>query len=211
MEHRATRIVADDSGRFEIPIASGAGFIRVRRIGYQPIEIAFSAGGDTTIVAILPALAAYLSRTVVLARAAVRSLELRGFYRRLQDRQKGINAGQFITAEEIEQRRPNRITQILEGRTGIRVVRAKGAGTNCLSGNDPRCWVPTGTNGCYMTAFFDGMRLNDMSAPNSPARIDEIVTPSAVAGIEIYTTPGKTPPEYQLLAGRCGVVLLWSK
>ena len=41
--------------------------------------------------------------------------------------------------------------------------------------------------------------------------IDEFVLPSHVAGVEIYTTPSKGPPEYQSLAGMCGVILFWSK
>jgi hypothetical protein len=38
-----------------------------------------------------------------------------------------------------------------------------------------------------------------------------VVLPSHVAGIEIYTTIGRVPAEYQSLAGTCGVVLMWSK
>jgi hypothetical protein len=46
---------------------------------------------------------------------------------------------------------------------------------------------------------------------NTPAIVDDLVQPSHVSGIEIYTSPLRAPPEYQSLAGTCGVVLIWSK
>jgi len=51
-----------------------------------------------------------------------------------------------------------------------------------------------------MTVFFDGTRLNSTAEPGSPARVDEVVLPFHVAGIEICTTAGKVPPEYQLMS-----------
>ena len=32
-----------------------------------------------------------------------------------------------------------------------------------------------------------------------------------VAGIERYASDVRTPPEYQMLNGTCGVILIWSK
>jgi len=130
--------------------------------------------------------------------------------RRLQDREKGINAGQFITAEEIGRRNPFRTTQLLEGRSGIKVVRASSQGV-CTNASSPMCWAPAGLNGCYMTVYFDNIRLTSLVNPNQPTFVDDVVQPSHIAGIEIYTTAGKVPPEYQSLSGTCGVVLIWSK
>ena len=217
--HRGNQIVADDSGHFRLPAPSGAGVFHVRRIGYQSTDVDYIAGGDTTIVAVLGALAVRLSRTVVFAQKTVRSLEWHGFYRRLQDRQNGTNAGQFITAEEIDQRKPTRVTQLFDGRTGIRSTRVKPQpgdrlAKQCGSYINLDCWAPQGPGGCWMTVYLDGQRLRDISnfaAENWPTLVDEVAVPSTIAAIEIYTTPGKAPPEYQSLNGRCGVVLLWSK
>lgn len=215
--HRGLYAIADDSGRFRLQAPSTGGMFHVRRIGYRSVDMAYSAGADTTIVVVLPALPAQLSRMVVLAQATVRSLELRGFYRRLRDRQEGTNAGQFITAEEIEQRKPTRVTQLFDGLTGIRATRVKGGtrlAPHCGGFTSIDCWAPQGPDGCWMTVYLDGQRLRDVSnfaSGNQPTLVDEIALPSHVAGIEIYTTPGKAPPEYQSLNGRCGVVLLWSR
>jgi hypothetical protein len=209
VEQGARRVIADDSGRFSITVPAGAVTLHVRRIGFQPANQELDAGGDTSIVVVLPHLAQQLPRAIVEARQSVRSLELHGFYKRLHEREKGISAGQFITAEEIERRNPNRITQMLEGRSGVRVKRVCPWG---LSANDPRCWAPAGPNGCFMTVYLDGKRLTSLlGRPGDATAVDEVVMPSHVAGIEIYTTAGKVPPEYQLLNGMCGVILLWSK
>ena len=64
-----------------------------------------------------------------------------------------------------------------------------------------------------MTVYLDEIRLRNTNqrVASSPTRIDEHVIASQVARVEIYTTPGKTPAQYQSLGGTCGVVLIWSK
>lgn len=217
------RTVADDSGRFSISVGAGSGFLHVRRIGFKPVTVSYAAGGDTSLTLQLEPIAQRLEAAVVEATGISRALELRGFYRRLQEREKGINTGQFITAEEIEQRNPHRIGQMLEGRTGIRMQRPnqnpgqrtrsqlKANESKCTGASDPRCWAPVGLNGCYMDVYLDGRRLSSVANKNEATYIDEFILPSHIAGVEIYTTPSKVPPEYQSLAGMCGVLLFWSK
>lgn len=217
------RFVADDSGRFRMSVGSGPGVVHVRRIGFKPTNKDYPAGGDTSITLHLEPAARQLEAAVIEATGISRALELRGFYRRLHEREKGINVGQFITAEEIEQRNPHRIGQMLEGRTGIRMQRPnqnpgqrtrsqlKPNESKCTSASDPRCWAPVGLNGCYMDVYLDGRRLSSVARKNEATYIDEYILPSHIAGIEIYTTPSKVPPEYQSLSGTCGVLLFWSK
>jgi hypothetical protein len=207
--HNRTTL-ADDSGRFRITVPKPEAFaIDVRRIGFRPARAEINSGNDTTVTVALVPLPRALSRVTVEAEQTVRSLELRGFYRRLRDREKGANAGQFITAEEIERRNPSRISQMLEGRSGVRVVRLNDL--SCLSGNDPRCRAPAGVNGCFMSVYLDGIRLGGLARSNVPTAIDELAIPTHIAGIEIYTTGGRIPPEYQSLAGSCGAILLWTR
>jgi hypothetical protein len=216
----ATNTISDDSGRFVIKAPASPVSLRFRRIGFRAGEVDLIAGGDTAIVVSLASLPLELERTMVAAQRTVRSLELRGFYQRLADREKGINAGQFITAEEIEQRNPTRVTQMFEGRTGIRNIRYKppfgsgpGVVEHCKGPTALMCWAPHGASRCPMAVYMDGIRVPtvDVTDPNAPTLIDEIALPSHVAGVEIYTTAGKAPPEFQRLNGLCGVVLIWSK
>jgi hypothetical protein len=202
------RAVADDSGRFRLALGSGAVAIHARRIGYRPATVALPGGGDTAITLHLEPLARNLEAAVVEATLVSRALELRGFYRRFEDREKGINAGQFITAEEVDQRNPTRITQMLEGRNGLRVSRMP-SGQDCPAFV---CWAPQGVSGCWMTVYVDGRRINSLRAgSNTPAPVDEFLLPTHVAGIEVYTSPLRAPPEYQMISGTCGVVLFWTK
>lgn len=210
-------IVSDDSGRFTMIIPATRVAMAVRRIGYRMLRLDLAPGTDTSLTLVMIPVAHVLSQQVVSTDRTVRSLELRGFYRRLHERKYGTNAGHFITAEEIERRKPTRVSQMFDGLTGIRNAKVGGLGLGkfgCGSTQNILCWAPQGLGGCWMTVYYDGMRMRDVSsmrAPSSPTLIDEHVIPGEIAGIEVYTTPGKAPPEYQSLSGTCGVVLLWSK
>lgn len=218
IHYGARRVVADDSGAFRLTLGPGKVSLWAKRIGYQAVALELAAGGDTSITIEMVPLARMLAKQVVEATAITRSLELSGFHRRLQERQRGTNAGQFITAEEIEQRKPTRTTQLFDGRTGIKVTRFN---TSRFSSEVPCggptglvCWVPQGLGGCNMTVYYDGKRMrpyNGIGARDTPTFVDELVLPNDIAGIEIYTTPGKAPAEYQSLSGTCGVILIWSR
>lgn len=207
--------VSDDSGRFSMTIPAGRVEMAIRRIGFRMLKLDLPFGADTSVTLVMTAVAHALSPQVVSTERTVRSLELRGFYRRLHERMHGTNAGHFITAEEIARRNPTRVSQMFDGLTGIRNNKVKLTNREgCGGTQNLLCWAPQGLGGCWMTVYYDGVRLmnaSKMREPNSPTLIDEHVIPGEIAGIEVYTTPGKTPPEYQSLSGTCGVVLLWSK
>ena len=74
-------------------------------------------------------------------------------------------------------------------------------------------------NNCPMTVIVDGNRLNrlgggeknEVGAVSWATGIDDLVSPGSIAGIELYTSAGRVPPEYQRLIGNCGVILIWTK
>jgi hypothetical protein len=215
------RVFADDSGRFTAELrARDRVTFDVRRIGYRPSTLVVPPGNDTVVTVVLVPTAVQLEGRVVTGTPEAPGLRMAGFYRRLQDREKGINAGHFLTAEDIERRKPTRITQMLEGLPGVRVMRINTRrtdrdGTECLSQSDPRCWVPVGAGNCPMMVYVDGRRLNNISTrgqqENWALGVDEVALPTHVAGIEVYSTAGRIPPEYQLMSGTCGAVLIWTR
>jgi hypothetical protein len=215
------RVFADDSGRFTAELrARDRVTFDVRRIGYRPSALVVPPGNDTVVTVVLVPTAVELEGRVVTGTPEAPGLRMAGFYRRLQDREKGINAGHFLTAEDIERRKPTRITQMLEGLPGVRVMRFRmslgkmSTGSECMSQSDPRCWVPVGAGNCPMMVYVDGRRLNTLRTHSSDAwafGVDEVALPTHVAGIEVYSTAGRVPPEYQLLSGTCGAVLIWTK
>jgi hypothetical protein len=196
------RVVTDDSGRFRFQVSARERLtLSVRRIGFHPAELRLDPGGDTTLSIQLVPLAVELEPTMITGTRPYRSLELAGFYRRLNERKTGTNSGEFITIEEIEQKKPYRVTNLFYGRPGLKMIRIRADS-----------WAPAGLNGCFMTVFLDRVRLNSLKERNSfVTDIDNLVGWSAVAGIEIYSTPGRVPAEYQSLAGTCGVILIWTK
>jgi hypothetical protein len=200
------KVAADDSGRFSlIAPATASVTIEVKRIGFQPIALRFDAGRDTIIDVVMIAIPQLLPQAQVKAAATIRSLELRGFYRRLADQNRGILNGEFVTAEEIEQRSPPRITWMIDGLQGVRVV--KGRRQHALA------WDIKGPGGCMMNIYVDGIRMNMLSSAGNAMRdyLDELISPTSVAGIEVYGRLGRAPPQYQSVASTCGVVLIWTR
>jgi hypothetical protein len=80
--------------------------VAVRRIGYLPAKVRIERGADTTITVALQRLAVLLTTQVVRAQQQVRTLELRGFYGRMLEKERGALVGEFVTPEEIEMRNP---------------------------------------------------------------------------------------------------------
>jgi hypothetical protein len=207
-------------GEFVLSASSRAAVtLELRRIGYLPTRVVVPPGGDTTIAVIMSPLLFRLN-AVRIAAERVRSLELHGFYARLAHRETWGSSAQFVTPEEIEFRKPNRVTQLLDDRHGIAVRRV--GRCNVIV----QCWVPLGPGGCIMTIYVDGQRIMAENASKAMSQatgwmqkvtdetvpfIDALISPTTVSGIEIYQRGPGAPPEYQLLNGSCGVILIWTK
>lgn len=205
------RSVTNASGEFTLKLpAKEAMEVAVRRIGFLPAKFKVEPGGDTTVAIQLQQLGVMLNAQVVRAQQQMRSLEFRGFYERMLQREQGALVGEFVTPEEIEMRNPQRVTQLFEQRSGIH-VRREGRCQVIV-----QCFRVLGTGGCAATVYLDGQRLNrlqDAAATGSSAAppIDELITVSSVAAIEIYPRGSSVPPKYQSFAGTCAVVVIWTR
>jgi hypothetical protein len=118
---------------------------------------------------------------------------LSGFYDRAQRR----GFGTFITREQIDQRRPFFVSDLLRTIPGLQVVpSARGFG------NDVRT-----IEGCRPAVFLDGSHF-----PLMGESIDDIVTPEALEGVEVYTHAAEVPAQFQVPGGNtCGAIVLWTK
>jgi len=204
------RTLANASGEFRLIVPSKERLdIAVRRIGYLPGRIIIEPGADTTVSVSLQRLAVLLTTQVVRAQQQVRTLELRGFYERMAESQRGALVGEFITPEEIEMRNPQRVTQLLEQRRGLRVQRSG----NCYIIDE--CYKIMGQGNCPATIYLDGQRLNPMrvasnDASGAPA-VDGLIPVTGVSAIEVYPRGSSAPAKYQSLAGTCAIVVIWTK
>jgi hypothetical protein len=195
------RRLTDEGGRFEVAVHRTRDvMIDVRRVGFRPLEMKLAIVPDTPIVLVMRSLAATLEAVRIETDRIVRSLELGGFYRRMADRAKGVGSGIYLTPEDIERRRVNRVTQLLEGVSGVRVLPLDQWG---------RRWGVFGNSRCPMTIYLNRIRLNPLRT-QTWVEFDSLVFPTNVAGIEVYAR-SNAPPEFQLMAGSCGIVLIWTK
>jgi hypothetical protein len=209
--------ITDRDGTLRIPrLPTGRMSLGLRRIGFTPERIDLDVRSDTVIHIVMNPFATTLQTQVITARSMT-SLERAGFYDRMLDRQKGLNNGYFVTPEEIEQRKPTRLTQMLHEIPNVRVNNVPNVGA-----------VPQGSDACAMTIFVDGVRVQTYATSTSrgtssiiqrvPGRggptdvsIDDLVGGGSVAAIEIYPRAASAPQRYQLLAGSCGIVAVWTK
>jgi hypothetical protein len=227
------RFIADDSGRFTLPSSTGRFSLLVRRIGFSPEELTVDAAPDTAIRVRLTAAAVSLPEQRITGRAAFVSLDLNGFYRRMRDAERGVNHGYFMTPEDFEFRKPNLITQMIEGTPGVFFKRDHNGnlrssilvGAPCkpyqVPGGPPdrSCVLVIGDNSgvgprsyrCLMTVFLDRVRIVGRTGAGGDDYVNDMVVPSSVAAMEIYPRGVGAPPEFQPMNGNCGVVLIWTK
>lgn len=221
------RTVTNDSGGFAYRAQiKGELQLRITRLGYEPLMLKIDPKGDTTIAVQLTPIPRTLDAIGIEVARSNNRLKARGFYDRMNDRQKGIGSGSFFTREDIEERRPMRITQMIETVRGVRLVRKAqsqfgrspndpGTGTAQMPPSSEEDWVIVGTGGCQYTVYLDGTmvspRRNVRTRQNEPFPIDPFLSPNATAGIEVYTRGPGVPSQYAIMGETCGVVVFWSR
>lgn len=124
--------------------------------------------------------------------------------------------GVFIERAEIESRKPARVTDLLYGRSGMRVVRVEGGEY------DVRMSGPARLRGdCQPTIWLDGslardggqtpVEMEEMErAIVMQLQLSEIVPPTDVEAIEVYTGAAGVPGQFARNA-TCGVVVIWTR
>jgi hypothetical protein len=169
--------------------------IRVAKNGYRASEtpaIQLQAGDDIGVTMHIIPNKIELSPVVVTANSRRPSGRLGGFYDRMQ--RKGF--GTFITREQIQQRRPFEVTEMLRGIPGLELrPRLRGFGYDVRT-----------IEGCRPSVYLDGVPF-----PLMGESIDNIVNPMNLEGIEVYTHAVEVPAELQRGLGRCGVIALWTR
>ncbi len=228
VELRGTgRLTATDAnGKYEISAkAPGSYVVEMRRLGFQPKATSVMLEAETRqrLDAVLTVVARQLDAQTIAATAPDRSLARAGFYQRMLDADKGLLHGSFITPEQLELRRPSRITQILADLPGVRVAGGPRGGTMGI--------IMSRRGNCVMTVYLDGARAEPGSMARGAAvtsiwgsvqasrgggggtdwSIDNEIPASDVAAIEVYPLAVSTPARFQQLNGTCGVVAIWTK
>lgn len=110
--------------------------------------------------------------------------------------------GTYFTREDIERRRPMYVTDMLRTVPGLQLV-GEGSGR-------PRIELGRGTGmACATQVFVDGMLMNRGNA--GAVRLDDVVSPGSIEGIEVYRGLSSVPPEFLNADSECGVVAVWTR
>lgn len=186
-------------GYFDLgEISSGTYRIRVEHLGYGPVEEMVTVPANRTVD-----LQAELSpdpvalEPIVVSTVRDRRLEIKGCYERKRWGER-LGLGHFITREDIERRRPLRITHMIVELPGVELV--------CNRGN--RCGVRMRRRCGGAAVVVDGIEIGSYG---SFVSIDDVIRPYEIGGVEIYKGPASTPAEFTGLEGNCGVVVIWSR
>ncbi|WP_419940990.1 hypothetical protein [Candidatus Palauibacter sp.] len=150
-----------------------------------------------------------------------RRLEIKGFYERKYWGEL-IAGGAFFTAEDIERRSPLRITHMIADAPGVRLANCDmwGHGCKLYSTTHSRGFSD---QGCKLNIYLDGniairgskerWSLTSGVPPEAQLResINDLVLPTEIAGIEVYTGGASLPAEFGGRDSRCGAVAIWTK
>lgn len=187
--------VTDSSGFFLLPgLRAGAGTLSVRRIGFEPrdVALALADGRTDSLLIVLTVIAHTLPGVTTEVDPAV-ELRLSDFYRH---RQNGM--GSYFDRKELEALRVTRISDALRRVPGVRVMSDRGR-------YQVRVGRSSGLRDCPPDFWIDGVRAPYLNIDDVPLR--------DVEALEIYKGPSSLPPELSNRFGNpsCGAVVIWTR
>jgi hypothetical protein len=189
-------------------LAEGANLIRIEKIGFQPrtISMQISPSDTVPLMVLLQTLAHDLPAVVTRDSAAQYSTPA---LRRFEERRlSSATHGYFIAEAELQKHPLSRMSEMVRRFPGLSVV--------CpMRGN--RCWANStrvvgsgGTVGgtssaghCPVAVYIDGVPSTDNDL--------NLLAAEQFAGVEYYPGGASVPPQYNLTALTCGVLLFWSR
>lgn len=206
-----------DSGRFALTAPSPGRYrLKAERIGYRavvssPFDLLASEPLDVELKISVQAVP-LAPLTVVSSRPALLGsirLVAGGFFDREQSwGPKGLHLGTFIDKAAIARRQPIRTTDLFKMIPGVILV---GNGDKQVV----RMSMVTTMNGpCTPLLYLDGtpIRLVDYGGGGlkQVATIDELVNPSSIAGIEVYSKISKPAGFTDMGVEPCGAIVIWT-
>ena len=202
--------VTDDAGRFRFEKSSSGRFrLEVSAVGYRQtitpvlwmMEDRAFAGLEVRLTPNVVLLAPV--EIVALAPPETSPVLENAMFRR----ERGF--GTQITRQEIEERQPLRVSDMILELPGVYSLRT-GTGASGRRLYMGRSLPGVGGGSCPVQIWVDGM-LATRGVPGGDVQIDEIVTPQDVEIIEVFRGLGSVPPEFLNNEARCGVIAIWTR
>jgi hypothetical protein len=184
-------------------LPDGGAMIRVRKLGYRPIEQFVRISPlDTTPITVL-----LVSETMILPAVVARdsSTAYRGIVlREFEGRRAKGGPGQFIDEKFLRNHPTRSMPDIVRGFTGVTVLCTRSGFYVCeaVTSRTPR--RPSALGGdCRFAVFVDGVNVRDPD-------LTKLVV-GDFAGIEAYTAGQQIPPGFAKNGNPCGALLFWSR
>ncbi len=191
----------DSVGHFHVALAAAGKFVlRVTHPSYTTLltdTVDVARGEAVTLELHVGRNAIPLKPLVVTARVDAR---LREFRERMTH---GTGFGRFLTREDIERRPGARLTDLLRGISGVRIVPIAPCG-----GCSPSevVYMRGITENCTPTVLMDGL----ITPQDAGFPLDALISPEMLEGIEIYVDPAGVPASLNTTTNSCGVIALWT-
>jgi hypothetical protein len=121
-------------------------------------------------------------------------------------RRVGSGMGIYITRSEIEERRPTFVSDLLRTVPGV-ALESAGSGTRPVV-----TFGRARARDCVTQIFVDGFLMNKRVPDGiDDVRLDDVVSPGSVEGIEIYRGMSTVPAEFLNADAACGVIAVWTR
>jgi hypothetical protein len=193
----AFRVTKPD-GLFSIDVPSGTQVIVIRRLGFEPVSVQVNVTSHQPVelnvtLGITPNI---LDPVLVTARRNY-VLEKEGFLKRM-----GSGRGTYITHEDVENRKPFVLTDLLRDVPGIRVTHTL---RGSIVGSDRTRSTMMGNDDGCTRLWVDGSEWPRVM----PGDLDAFVSTRDLAGLEVYR-PGAAPAQFNSSDG-CVTLLVWTQ
>lgn len=203
----------DSIGAFEFEVRNMSSVrIDVRRLGYKANTMPLLFFDERNFFQVEVRLAPDAILLAPLEVIAWSEAQPSPFLENFRERVKTGN-GIFITREQIEARQPTRVADLLREVPGVTVT-SSGTG-NRSSVSVGRAQAMAHITGCEAQIYVDGFLMNRRTGLGrtlvADFRIDDVVSPMSVEGIEIYRGLATIPPEFLNPDAACGVIAIWTR
>jgi len=220
------RWVTNDEGSFEFMIQRpGSVRLRANRIGYRETTtpaLRVEEGESYQVEIRLDTEAVLIAPLEVVGRTRSQTPVMDNFFHR-----KRVGLGHFITRDDIRERSPFAITDLLANVPGVRVTSAGRGGTTRRNISMGRA-LP-GEGDCPVQVYLDGTLVNRRNLrsvdptgdgigrdayelrSDNEFSIDDVVSVMSIEGIEVYRGISTVPAEFSSPDARCGVVAIWTR
>jgi 5-hydroxyisourate hydrolase-like protein (transthyretin family) len=203
---RMGRTVTDSSGAFTVSLSrQGEYRLHASRLGYAEVTTpAVSVGAETVEVLVRMRTGSVLLAPLEVVTTQRRTSRAPGLSEALGRMERGMG-GRFITSEQIRERSPFKVTDIMD-RVGVVV-----SGTNVTMART-RCAPSVWVDGVLASRSAGNSVNLGGSLRNEPVVYSALnmVDPTSIEVIEVYPGPSGMPPEW-LNDSRCGAIGIWTR